>query len=725
MSADRQAHLPPPGASLATTFVAAGQISTLAWALGASRLLPLAFSGFSRPDGVLGWGDRPSSRRARAAAARLGAPYWSVEDGFLRSVGLGKAGAPSVSFVIDDLGVYFDARRPSRLEEIIRSVRLSPPEEARASRLRSRIVAAKLSKYNDPDARPAALGPRSSRRRILLIDQTAGDRSIEGGLASPATFRLMIETARRENPEAELIFRPHPDHAAGLAASAAARLPDGLGLRIIEGGASPLALFEEVDAIWTVSSLAGFEALLRGLPVTTFGAPFYAGWGLTDDRAAGEARQALARRAGARRTIDELVHAALIAYPVYVEPATGRAVSVEDACDQLCLWRDQARRLGRNHLCVGFSRWKRPHARAYLGAAGGSQKFLTVRQALRRTRAGDHVVVWGMKADDEFAAQIRARGARFSRIEDGFIRSFGLGSDFLFPWSLCFDDSGLYFDATRPSDLETRIASGKAPEDMIERAARLRKEIVALGLTKYNLAGAPPADLRAKSGDRPIILALGQVPDDHSIRLGMVLPKSNLDFLARVRRENPAAFLIYKEHPDVVSGNRPGRSDPAELGKLADLVLHQGDTALWIEASDHIHVMTSLAGFEALMRGKPVTCWGAPFYAGWGLTYDKVAIERRTGAACLDKLVAASLIDYSLYRIGGVSVPVSPEFLLHFLSQRERLVKKSGFRYVFAGQSYRLFAYIIAQMAASFKGARPTQLRFAAGSGWPFFRRFP
>lgn len=32
--------------------------------------------------------------------------------------------------------------------------------------------------------------------------------------------------------------------------------------------------------------------------------------------------------------------------------------------------------------------------------------------------------------------------------------------------------------------------------------------------------------------------------------------------------------------------------------------------------------MTSTLGFEALLRGKPVTCLGMPFYAGWGLTRD-------------------------------------------------------------------------------------------------------
>ncbi len=724
MSADRQDHLPPEGALLATTFVAADQVSPLARAIGAGALIPLAFSRFRAVEGMLGWGDRPSARRARAAAQRRSLPYWSVEDGFLRSVGLGKAGMPGISYVVDDLGVYFDARRPSRLEEIIRATKVTADQEQRVTALLKLVCDNRLSKYNDPVSVPSGLGPRS-RRRILLVDQTAGDRSIEGACASPETFRTMIEAARREHLDAELVFRPHPDQSAGLAGSAA-EAAGHTSLVTVAAGTSPAGLLAEVDEVWTVSSLTGFEALLRGIPVTTFGAPFYAGWGLTADRANGaEAEAALARRRSAPKTLADVAHAALIAYPVYLDPATGRRTTPEEACEQLLLWREQARKLGRNHVCVGFSRWKQPHARAYLATGGGSQRFVDEARARREVKAGDHVVVWGMKSDDAFADEMRQRGARFSRIEDGFIRSFGLGSNFLFPWSLCIDDSGIYFDATRPSDLETLIASAPVPADRVKRVRILRERIVALGLTKYNLSGAPPPDLREKAGAKPLLLALGQVPDDHSIRLGCILPKSNLDFLARVRAENPDAFLIYKEHPDVVSGNRPGRSDPTELSRLADLVLQEGDTAQWISACDHIHVMTSLAGFEALLRGKPVTCWGMPFYAGWGLTIDKVESDRRGVSRSLDEVVARALIDYNLFRIDGVGVPLSPESLLTFVSQRQRLADHLGTRDVLAGQSYRLLKYVVAQMAATLRGGAPAQLHSVARPRWPFFRRVP
>jgi capsular polysaccharide export protein len=75
-------------------------------------------------------------------------------------------------------------------------------------------------------------------------------------------------------------------------------------------------LYARVGEVHTIGSLAGFEALLRGLRVVTWGRPFYAGWGLTEDRDPPPRR-------GRALTLDALVAAALILYPRYRDPATG------------------------------------------------------------------------------------------------------------------------------------------------------------------------------------------------------------------------------------------------------------------------------------------------------------------------------------------------------------------------------------------------------------------
>ena len=755
--------LPPAGARLGTTLVAGAHLHVLAQALAAGGLMPLGLSWPGSLDGVLGWGAKPSGRRAQRAALRRNLPFWSVEDGFLRSVGLGKEGAPSLSYVLDDCGIYYEAAVASRLERIIAGAVPDAAETARTQALLARLAAQRLSKYNhladhpvaladhpvaladhpvslaDPPAGPGA-GPPP--RRILLVDQTAGDRSIAGALAGPDAFARMIGAARAQHPQAQLVFKTHPDTAAGLAGSAAGAAGRAAGLEVVSAAVSPHALFDAVDAVWTVSSQTGFEALLAGLPVVTFGVPFYAGWGLTDDRAgSAAARAVLARRAATPRSLVALAHAALIAYPVYVDPGRGCRVTPEQGVDMLVAWRGQARRIGRDHLCVGFSRWKQPHARAYLGAAGGVQRFASQARALAQAGPQTHVVAWGMKADDAFAAAVRRRGGRFSRLEDGFVRSVGLGSNFLFPWSLCLDDTGLYYQAGRPSDLEALLNGAPVAPDLAARAKTLRQRLVALGITKYNLSGAPPASLRAQAQGRPVLLVIGQVPADFSIRLGMVLPAGNLDFLQKVRAGNPAAFIVYKEHPDVVSGNRPGRSDPAALAQSADMVVLSGDSGQWSMACDHVHVMTSLVGFEALLRQKPVTCWGAPFFSGWGLTVDKVFIARRTARLALDDLVACALIIYPLYRTSDAGLPCSIEDVLDAFEARNLgRTEDTGQNqdtgqiqnpaaavtgYGIAEKSSRLLSYAAAQLAA-WLGQRPgPRLRAAAGTGWPFFRRVP
>jgi capsular polysaccharide export protein len=87
-----------------------------------------------------------------------------------------------------------------------------------------------------------------------------------------------------------------------------------------------------VDAVHVLTSLAGFEALLRGREVYTWGLPFYAGWGLTHDRLS------CARR-NRNLTLDELVHASLIAYPRYVSRRSGLFMDAEEAIEELAEWR--------------------------------------------------------------------------------------------------------------------------------------------------------------------------------------------------------------------------------------------------------------------------------------------------------------------------------------------------------------------------------------------------
>jgi capsular polysaccharide export protein len=154
------------------------------------------------------------------------------------------------------------------------------------------------------------------------------------------------------------------------------------------------------------------------------------------------------------------------------------------------------------------------------------------------------------------------------------------------------------------------------------------------------------------------ILVPGQVEDDASIKCGTTDVSTNHALLLACRAANPAAVILYKPHPDVEAGLRTGTVTNA--ADIADVVLTKTSPIAALDAVDEVWTMTSTIGFEALMRGKSVTCLGTPFYAGWGLTDDRdMPIERRNARPTLAQLVHSVLIDYPRYfdPVSGLPCP--------------------------------------------------------------------
>jgi capsular polysaccharide export protein len=226
----------------------------------------------------------------------------------------------------------------------------------------------------------------------------------------------------------------------------------------------------------------------------------------------------------------------------------------------------------------------------------------------------------------------------------------------------------MYFDPRAASDLEILLRETEFAPALLARANRLAAQLVARGITKYNLAGSG-ASIAAPSGVRRILVP-GQVEDDLSILHGAGAVRSNLDLLAAVRSANPDAFILYKPHPDVMAGHRKGMVPETEAGRFADAVVTDGSTAALLALVDELHTMTSLAGFEALLRGRRVVVYGRPFYAGWGLTVDRVPQDRgRT--LTLDELVAGVLILYPRYLDPLTRLPCGPEVVIERLDHPE------------------------------------------------------
>jgi len=210
------------------------------------------------------------------------------------------------------------------------------------------------------------------------------------------------------------------------------------------------------------------------------------------------------------------------------------------------------------------------------------------------------------------------------------------------------DDKGIYYDPSRPSRLETLLENSHQLQNAeLTRAHSVRRKYVSLNLSKYNIEGVKH-DIIPKDGQQ-IVLVPGQVEDDASIMLGAKNVRTNEALIKAVRKLLPEAYIIYKPHPDVEAGLRPGHVSDVVLEQV-DYIADRGNITQLIDSADCVATMTSLVGFEALLRDKTVICYGAPFYAGWGLTDDMVETpKRRKTRLSLDQLTHAALIDYPLY----------------------------------------------------------------------------
>ncbi|WP_429119697.1 capsular polysaccharide biosynthesis protein [Aeromonas veronii] len=638
-------------------------------------------------DVLVGWGQKANTAEIKQQAQALGLPYWQLEDGFIGYIGHPARGGKAVSLIADPVGIYYDARQPSWLEQLI-ATPCEPGMLARAERLIRELVRFGITKYNCYATRPDALAPQApygeeqglpasmaerllqdGRPRVLLVDQVAGDLSIPGALASEADFLVMVAAARRNHPGACLLLRTHPDtrfgKKRGVLARLTQKLPELADLEIVSEPCHPHLLLKRVDAVYTVSSQLGFEALLIGKPVHCFGMPFYAGWGLTHDSKRCE-RRVLARADGAI-SLPQLVAAALICYPRYVDPVLGERCEVEDVVKLLARQQMAPARWRRLYL-VGFSLWKRAFMRTFCAHLADELRF--VRRPPGRLTGDEQVLVWGSRYPELVSA---------IRVEDGFIRSSGLGSNLCRPSSLSIDPVGIYFDSRRPSALEQLLNYEPIDEVLLARGNRLLALLRRSRVSKYNVGTSMP--FQPPQDGRELILVVGQVDGDASILCGSPVIHSNEQLLWAVRAAKPQAHILFKPHPDVVCGNREGTISASCLAECVDSQVIQCDLASLYPHIDELHTMTSLSGFEALVQGVKVTTWGQPFYSGWGLTHDIHPPARRERPLPLAALVCLTLAAYPRYIDWQSGLWCSPEQLIRKLAAHKPLAMSGASRW--------------------------------------------
>ncbi|WP_374496643.1 capsular polysaccharide export protein, LipB/KpsS family [Vogesella indigofera] len=311
-----------------------------------------------------------------------------------------------------------------------------------------------------------------------------------------------------------------------------------------------------------------------------------------------------------------------------------------------------------------FNYWKRGFVSSYLHEYRTAYADKNPRISLKLIdiqRFPDMVfIVWGKSEDSRVSEFAERHGIPLYRMEDGFIRSVSLGSQHTTALSLALDKTGIYFDATTPSDLENLLAEHdfSAQPRLLEAAGALRRLMASLKLSKYSLGSlCPVGDLLGPRLKRRV-LVLGQVEDDASIRYGLAEGWTNRRLIELAYEENPGAEIIYKPHPDVAAGYRAKSSEVELLQEICTIISHGVVLADLFEEVDHVYTITSLSGFEALIHGLSVTVVGAPFYAGWGLTDDRAPLARRNRTLSLDELFCAAYLLYPRY-LTGLHDPVT------------------------------------------------------------------
>jgi len=615
---------------------------------------------------MVGWGRKPLHRLALRFANTRALPFLTIEDGFLRSVGLGKAEAP-LSIVVDDIGIYYDATGPSRLELQISSGH-SVDQLARACDIIKLWREGRLSKYNH--GRESALNLNATQPYVLVVDQTFNDASIIHGSSDSSKFRQMLEAALDENPDHLVALKVHPETMAGHKRGHfdLSALNRNSRVRVIDQAFHPVSLIENADKLYTVTSQMGFEGLIWGKHVRTFGMPFYAGWGLTEDEIHAPSRRKPV-------ALEDLVHAVLVEYPRYMDPETRQRCEVERLMQWMALQRRMRERFPQRVYAKGFSIWKKSIVRKYF--QGSEVRFLPARKSIP---PGGSLAVWGSRANQprELTPESSGNppaGKHTIQLEDGFLRSVGLGKDLALPLSWVMDRQGIYYDPSRPSELEQILQHAAFDGPMLERATALRRRIISVGITKYNINRE--SIWQRPAGTTHVILVPGQVETDASIVCGALRIKRNIELLQTVRKANPHAYIVYKPHPDVVAGMRKGGVGEDNADSFCDEVVTDCSMSDLLQKVDEVHVMTSLAGFEAVLRERKVVVYGQPFYSGWGLTEDMVPLSRRSRKLTLDELTAGVLIEYPTYVSRTTGKFATPERIIDELIEWQEFCSKS------------------------------------------------
>ena len=585
------------------------------------------------------WGMKKSGERIRKNKLLLDRnKIIFIEDGFIHSYGNKKSKIP-LSICYDNNGIYYKYDSSSRLYKLINE-KLNNDNLLRARKIISLWKQFSISKYNysnfiDPP----------SEKYILLIDQTYGDLSIYYGGANRNSFSKMFNFAHKNWPDHKIVIKVHPDVISTKKRGYFSKdIFSKKNVIVICELGQINNLIRFCSAVCVVTSQVGFESLIYGKEVHVFGRPFYSGLGLTIDHQIcnnHDKNQSI--------SIEQLIYASLVKYQYYLDPRSNEICEIENIMKFINKNRMISKFFSDNFEGINLTPWKAKQLNRFLYPSTGKcvKSFVSFKSKM------NNIIIWGKsKKTDDY----NLKAKNIISVEDGFVRSVGLGGNLNPPYSLLFDKKGIHFDASKTSDLEDLLQKTIVEENELIRSRELIDLIIKSNISKYNLKFENQVKIPSNSKSKDIIAVLGQVETDNSILYGVpedTISKTNFSLVKQVKRDYPNAFVIYKPHPDVDARLRAKGNKENAIKEVADFVAHKTSLEDIFNSVNKVAVFTSLGGFEALIRGVSVITYGLPFYAGWGLTedrlYNHIWAKRRTRRLSLEELIFISLIKYPLY----------------------------------------------------------------------------
>jgi len=404
---------------------------------------------FNHKGAFYGWGKKKSGQKAVELAKKYNTSFVLLEDGFIRSIGLGVESAPSFSLVEDNIGIYYDATKYSKLENILNSYNFNDDKELlkKASLAIKLIKQHNISKYNSAPLIDNIFIKRyklnSNKTKVLIVAQTAGDSSLNYGLANKFTTSQIINEAKNDNPNSQIYIKIHPDVLSGKKRSDIVKNDIPKDCIIIDKDINPISLLKYFDKVYTKTSGMGMEALILNKEVHTFGMPFYARWGLTIDKLE-------CKRRKRELSTKELFAGAYILYTKYFNPYKNKKSDIIDTIETIVKYKEVVS-YRQKFFFLGFSRWKRDYIKLYFNSSKKSEiYFCNSLNEIKRIGIDrdDKIYIWGNKNYKELKKYIFKNNISTYRVEDGFIRSVSLGLNFTMPYSLTIDKRGVYYRCT-------------------------------------------------------------------------------------------------------------------------------------------------------------------------------------------------------------------------------------------------------------------------------------